>query len=110
MCPGGFIVPAATENDEVVVNGMSLARRDSPFANAGFVVSVHPEDTESFRREHGVLAGVAYQKALETASSRAGGGMQKAPGPEGGGFPERARFLLPASHQLPPRHYIPPPA
>ena len=58
---------------------MSLARRDSPFANAGFVVSVHPEDTESFRREHGVLAGVAYQKALETASSRAGGGMQKAP-------------------------------
>lgn len=79
MCPGGFIVPAATENDEVVVNGMSLARRDSPFANAGFVVSVHPEDTESFRREHGVLAGVAYQKALETASSRAGGGMQKAP-------------------------------
>ena len=79
MCPGGYVVPAATENDEVVVNGMSLARRDSPFANAGFVVSVHPEDTESFRREHGVLAGVAYQKALETASSRAGGGMQKAP-------------------------------
>ena len=79
MCPGGFIVPAATENDEVVVNGMSLARRDSPFANAGFVVSVHPEDTEPFCREHGVLAGVAYQKALETAACRAGGGMQKAP-------------------------------
>lgn len=79
MCPGGFIVPAATENDEVVVNGMSLSRRDSPFANSGFVVSVHPEDTAGFRREHGVLAGVAYQKALETASSRAGGGMQKAP-------------------------------
>ena len=74
-----LIVPAATENDEVVVNGMSLARRDSPFANAGFVVSVHPEDTEPFCREHGVLAGVAYQKALETASCRAGGGMQKAP-------------------------------
>ena len=74
-----LIVPAATENDEVVVNGMSLARRDSPFANAGFVVSVHPEDTEPFCREHGVLAGVAYQKALETAPCRAGGGMQKAP-------------------------------
>ncbi len=79
MCPGGFIVPAATENDEVVVNGMSLARRDSPFANSGFVVSVHPEDTVKFQKEHGVLAGVAYQKALEIASSRAGGGMQKAP-------------------------------
>ncbi|MEN8736372.1 MAG: FAD-dependent oxidoreductase, partial [Akkermansiaceae bacterium] len=44
MCPGGFVVPAATENDEVVVNGMSLSRRDSPFANSGMVVGVEPED------------------------------------------------------------------
>lgn len=79
MCPGGFIVPAATENDEVVVNGMSLSRRNSPFANAGFVVTVEPEDTDAFWKEHGVLSGLAYQKALETASARAGGGMQKAP-------------------------------
>ena len=79
MCPGGFIVPAATENDEVVVNGMSLSRRNSPFANAGFVVSVHPEDTDTLLREHGVLSGIAWQKALEQATSRAGGGMQKAP-------------------------------
>ena len=43
MCPGGFVVPAATENDEVVVNGMSLSRRDSPFANSGMVVGVEPE-------------------------------------------------------------------
>ena len=79
MCPGGFIVPAATENDEVVVNGMSLSRRNSPFANSGFVVSVHPEDTDAWLAEHGVLSGIAYQKALEQATSRAGGGMQKAP-------------------------------
>ena len=79
MCPGGFIVPAATENDEVVVNGMSLSRRNSPFANAGFVVSVHPEDTDAYHAEHGVLSGLAYQKALEQATSLAGGGMQKAP-------------------------------
>ncbi len=79
MCPGGFIVPAATENDEVVVNGMSLARRDSPFANSGFVVSVEPEDTREFDAEHGVLAGIAFQKSLEVAASQAGGGMQKAP-------------------------------
>lgn len=100
MCPGGFIVPAATENDEVVVNGMSLARRDSAFANAGFVVSVHPEDTESFRKEHGVLAGVAYQKALETASSRAGGGMQKAPGQKAADFLKGrvSSSLLPTSY------------
>ncbi len=79
MCPGGFIVPAATENDEVVVNGMSLSRRDSPFANAGFVVTVEPEDTAAYADAHGVLAGIAYQKELERAASRAGGGRQKAP-------------------------------
>jgi len=80
MCPGGFIVPAATEDDEVVVNGMSLARRDSPFANSGMVVSVEPEDTEPFKREHGVLAGIAFQKQLEVAAKQAGGGGQVAPG------------------------------
>ena len=79
MCPGGFIVPSATENDEVVVNGMSLSRRNSPFANSGFVVTVEPEDTDAFLAEHGVLSGIAYQKALEIATSQAGGGMQKAP-------------------------------
>ncbi|MBQ9835300.1 MAG: FAD-binding protein [Akkermansia sp.] len=79
MCPGGFIVPAATENDEVVVNGMSLSRRNSPFANSGFVVTVEPEDTDLYLPEHGMLSGIAYQKALEIATSQAGGGMQKAP-------------------------------
>ncbi len=79
MCPGGHIVPAGTKADEVVVNGMSLSRRDSPFANAGFVVSVEPEDTLNFEAEHGLLSGIAYQRALETATSLAGGGLQKAP-------------------------------
>ncbi len=80
MCPGGFIVPAATENDEVVVNGMSLSKRDSPFANSGMVVTVEPEDTKSFAKEHGILAGIAYQKHLERAAKAAGGGGQVAPG------------------------------
>lgn len=80
MCPGGFIVPAATENDEVVVNGMSLARRDSPFANSGMVVTVEPEDCEPFRAESGILAGMDFQKALEQAAKAAGGGGQSAPG------------------------------
>ena len=79
MCPGGFIVPAATENDEVVVNGMSLSRRDSPFANSGMVVTVAPEDTAPFAKEHGVLAGMAYQRELETAAKKHGGGGQAAP-------------------------------
>ena len=79
MCPGGFIVPAATENDEVVVNGMSLAKRDSPFANSGLVVTIEPEDTRRFQAEHGVLAGMAFQRELETKAKIAGGGGQVAP-------------------------------
>jgi uncharacterized FAD-dependent dehydrogenase len=44
MCPGGFIVPASTAPERVVVNGMSLSRRDSPWANSGVVVQLEPED------------------------------------------------------------------
>lgn len=76
MCPGGFIVPAATENDEVVVNGMSLSKRDSPFANSGMVVTVEPEDLG----DADVLAGIAFQKQLEQSAKIAGGGGQVAPG------------------------------
>lgn len=78
MCPGGFIVPSATEQDEVVVNGMSLSRRDSPYANSGMVVSVETEDLAPYA-EHGALAGMQYQKALEVMAMQAGGGTQKAP-------------------------------
>lgn len=80
MCPGGFIVPAATENDEVVVNGMSLSKRDSPFANSGMVVTVEPEDCEPWKKEFGVLAGMGFQKELERAAKAAGGRGQVAPG------------------------------
>ncbi|MCF7674464.1 MAG: FAD-dependent oxidoreductase [Akkermansiaceae bacterium] len=79
MCPGGWIVPAATENDEVVVNGMSLSRRDSPFANSGMIVTVEPEDLAGLTARHGVLAGMVFQKSLEQAAKRAGGGGQIAP-------------------------------
>ncbi len=80
MCPGGWIVPAATENDEVVVNGMSLSRRDSPFANSGMVATVEPEDLKPLVKEHGVLAGLVFQKELERTAKQAGGGGQVAPG------------------------------
>ena len=79
MCPGGFIVPAATENDEVVVNGMSLSKRDSPFANSGMVVTVEPEDIVDLTNQHGVLGGIVFQKQLEQLAKRAGGGGQAAP-------------------------------
>ena len=76
VCPGGFIVPAATGNDEVVVNGMSLSRRDSAFINGGMVVTVEPEDTGP----GGALRGVSFQQGIEALARRAGGGRQRAPG------------------------------
>ena len=80
MCPGGWVVPASTENDEVVVNGMSLSRRDSPFANSGMVATVEPEDLTALVKQHGVLAGLVFQKQLEQTAKQAGGGGQVAPG------------------------------
>jgi uncharacterized FAD-dependent dehydrogenase len=77
MCPGGWIVPAATEADGVVVNGMSLSRRDSPFANAGMVVTVDAADFGPAAA--GPLAGVELQRRVEQAAFRAGGGRFRAP-------------------------------
>lgn len=78
MCPGGWIVPASTEPDGLVVNGMSLSRRDSPFANSGLVVAIALEDLERAGLR-GPMAGVEYQRSLERAAMSAGGGMLKAP-------------------------------
>jgi uncharacterized protein len=73
MCPGGWVVPAATSNDQVVVNGMSLSRRDSPFANSGLVTTIEPEDIAQLIPEHGMLAGIAFQENLERSAKIAGG-------------------------------------
>jgi uncharacterized protein len=78
MCPGGWIVPASTENDAVVVNGMSLSRRDSPFANSGIVVAVEPDDLAEVGYT-GVFCGVEFQAALERRAAELGGGRQVAP-------------------------------
>jgi uncharacterized FAD-dependent dehydrogenase len=78
MCPGGFIVPAATSPGEIVVNGMSPSRRDSRFANSGIVVSVDHRDFENFK-QHGPLAGMHFQAAIEQKACQVAGGTQKAP-------------------------------
>lgn len=80
MCPGGLIVPAATAPGEIVVNGMSMSRRDSRWANSGIVTTVTPADVAPYLDGHGVLAGLAFQKAVEGAAFAANGdGSQKAP-------------------------------
>ena len=78
MCPGGLIVPAATAPGELVVNGMSLSRRDSPFANSGFVTAVDGADWCQYAGR-GALAGLAYQRAAERRVFAAGDGGQAAP-------------------------------
>lgn len=78
MCPGGLIVPAATAPGEIVVNGMSLSRRDSPFANAGTVTAVSESDFSDFK-QFGVFAGLEFQRSVEQIMFNAGDGSQKAP-------------------------------
>lgn len=78
MCPGGFIVPAATDQEEVVVNGMSPSRRDSKFANSGMVVAIDLEDLGGFK-QHGVFAGLEMQKHIERNAWLLGGKTQVAP-------------------------------
>jgi len=79
MCPGGWIVPASTAPGELVVNGMSLSKRDNEYANSGIVVSVELDDLQPYAK-HGVFAGLEFQKAFERAAFVAGGGItQQAP-------------------------------
>jgi len=100
MCPGGIICPAATAEGEIVVNGWSPSKRDSPFANAGIVVEIRPEDLASFASE-GVFAALAFQQRLEQAACAAGGGRQVAPAQRLVDFVDGR-----ASGSLPPCSYV----
>ena len=101
MCPGGFIVPASTEPEGLVVNGMSLSRRSSRFANSGLVVAVELEDVAR-AGHHGVLAGIELQRRLEAAAQRAGGGGLRAPATRVSDFlAKRSSSSLPDTSYLP---------
>lgn len=78
MCPGGFIVPAATATDELVVNGMSPSKRDNQFANSGIVVAIELSDLRKYSK-YGPLAGLQFQHEAEQAVWKAGGSDQTAP-------------------------------
>jgi len=89
MCPGGWIVPAATEPGGLVVNGMSLAKRNSPFANAALVVTVTAADFGP--DADGVLAGIDFQRRIEEAAFERGGGGFRAPAQRAVDFLSRRR-------------------
>jgi uncharacterized FAD-dependent dehydrogenase len=79
MCPGGFIVPAATANGEVVVNGMSPSKRNNLYANSGIVVEINADVDIHKYEQFGALKGLEYQKNLERMAFTAGGRSQVAP-------------------------------
>lgn len=68
MCPGGFVIPAATGPEQLVVNGMSPSNRGTAWSNSGMVVETHPEDVEPFVKEHAAILEELEQKKQEDSS------------------------------------------
>ena len=102
MCPGGFIVPAMTDESESVVNGMSPSRRNSPYANSGFVTEIRLSDFEHLVPQYGALAGLAFQRELEQAARANARGAATAPAQRVSDFVAgRASGSLPACSYVP---------
>ena len=74
MCPGGFVIPAATGPEQLVVNGMSPSNRGTAWSNSGMVVETHPEDVVKYVAEHGipVQAGSSESVSAESVSAESG--------------------------------------
>ena len=65
MCPGGILVPSATDPETIVMNGMSNSSRSGRFANAGAVVQINPEDVPEEYQKYGAFAGLEWQHSIE---------------------------------------------
>lgn len=113
MCPGGFVVPAASGAEQVVVNGMSPSNRGSRWSNSGMVVEIRPEDMESLTPalsqgeggktdERPELAGLRFQEELERQCWLQGGRRQTAPAQRMEDFTRRK-----LSYDLPESSYSP---
>lgn len=103
MCPGGHIVPAGSEDEQIVVNGMSVSKRNSPYANSGIVVEIRPEDIPGEFTQYGPLAGLKFQQYVENLAYRNNGGLgHAAPA-------QRLRDFVDGrlSVDLPPCSYLP---
>ena len=110
MCPGGFVIPAATGPEQIVVNGMSPASRGTQWSNSGMVVEVRPEDIqcEQMRNEKGEmrnddpLAMMRFQEELERMCWQQGNMKQTAPAQRMADFVNgRLSYDLPRSSYAP---------
>lgn len=85
MCPGGFVVPAASGPEQVVVNGMSPSNRNGRWSNSGMVVEIRPEDYKEFKIDKSIiqnslpLEGVVLQEELERQCWLQANRLQTAP-------------------------------
>ena len=87
MCPGGFVIPAATDKEQIVVNGMSPANRGTAWSNSGMVVELRPEDLENVKMEefnnvkieNKALQVMVFQEQLEKMCWQQGNMKQTAP-------------------------------
>ena len=113
MCPGGFVIPAATGQEQIVVNGMSPANRGTQWSNSGMVVEIRPEDIEG--EDHGPLRMMAFQEELERLCWQQGNRKQTAPAQRMADFVNgRLSYDLPRTSYAPgvissPLHFWLPP-
>ncbi len=112
MCAGGQVIPSVSEPGHFCTNGMSLSRRDSPFANSGLMITLEPND---FGSPH-VLAGIMLQRQYEARAYEAGKGDYACPIQWAGDFlaERRSKGNLPSSYPLATvstelRNFVPPP-
>ena len=113
MCPGGFVIPAATDKEQIVVNGMSPANRGTAWSNSGMVVEVRPEDVDGY--DDDVLKVMRFQEQLERLCWQQGNMKQTAPAQRMADFVNnRLSYDLPRSSYAPgllssPLHFWLPP-
>ena len=98
MCPGGFVIPAATDAEQIVVNGMSPSSRGGQWSNSGMVVEIRPDDLEG----EGALKVLAFQERLERDCWQQGNRKQTAPAQRMADFVNRR-----LSYDLPRTSYAP---
>ena len=113
MCPGGFVIPAATGPQQLVVNGMSPSNRGTQWSNSGMVVELHPDDVGGDSSDP--LCMMHFQEKLERDCWQQGNMKQTAPAQRMADFVNnRLSYDLPKSSYAPglissPLHFWMPP-
>ena len=120
MCPGGYVIPAATGPQQIVVNGMSPSNRGTKWSNSGMVVEIRPEDIDEIGIDDGALSFeslkvMRFQEQLEKMCWQQGNMRQTAPAQRMADFVNnRLSYDLPSSSYSPglissPLHFWLPP-